>query len=251
MTDLPGHRLGQGPLTISIVLRNASGMFMLGRSRVIFVALLLFGFPALVTAVIEGEIARLSADPGPLAVAVLLIGLVLAVVLRLFGPVMFAGYLDEAVGREYLFGHHSTFGDVMRRLPWGRLLVADFIVILGTGIGLSVFVVPGIAFYMLFGLVGPVIVQEERGLRDAFRRTMRISRTALPFVAALLLVPTAVEIVVHEVLLELVHNAWIGFQLLIEWLAAAALGGSIGLVEVALATELMARNPEPQPEEAH
>lgn len=250
MSDQPGHGLGQGPLTISTVLRNAAGMFGLGRSRVASVALLLFGFPALVIAILEGEIERLAVDPGPFAVVVLLMAFVVAVVFRLFGPVLFSGYLDEAVGREYLFGERSTFRNVMRTLPWGRLLVADFIVTLGTGIWLTLFLVPGIVFYMLFGLVGPVIVQEKRGLWNAFGRTMRISRTAWPFVAALVLIPAGVEVVIHEVLLELAHSAWIGFQILIEWSVAAVLGGTIGLIEVSLAAELMARNPEPPREKA-
>ena len=74
----------------------------------------------------------------------------------------------------------------MRTLPWGRLLVADFIVTVGTGIWLTLFLVPGLVFYRLFGLIGPGrSSRRSAALVESFRRTMRISRTCLAFVAAL------------------------------------------------------------------
>jgi hypothetical protein len=247
MTDQPAHGLGQGPLRITTVLRHAAGMFGMGRSRVALVALIVFGFPALITSVAEEWVTHLSAAPGLAATVLLIAAVLVTATLRLFGPVLFSGYLDEAVGREYFSGHLTSFNEVLRKLPLIRLLAADFLVTIGTGFGLSLFVVPGILFYMLFGLVGPVIVQEERGLTDAFRRTFSISRTALLFVALLLVIPTAFELVLHAFAYELAHGAWIGVTVLMEWLVAAVVGGSIGLLEVALAAELMARNPEPPP----
>lgn len=244
MTDPAGHGLGQGPLKISTVLRHARGMFALGRSRVALVAMVLFGFPALVTALVEAETETIVAPPGLLTTVAIFGAVGIALVFLLIGPVLFAGYLDEAVGREYFVGHRSTFRDVLRTLPWLRLLLADLIVTVGSTIGLAFFVIPGVLIYMLFGLVGPVIVQEDRGLRDALRRTFRISRTAPGMLLLLVLVPTAFEVVLHEVLLEFAHSAGIGVEVFVEWILAAAVGGAIGLVEVALAAELMARNPE-------
>jgi hypothetical protein len=245
MTDRPGHRLGQGPLTMTKVLADARGMFALGRTRVILVALLLFGFPALLIAVVETLGEGMTEASGAVPILVLLAVLLVAAVLQLFGPVIFAGYLDEAIGREYLFGHHVTFRQVLRSLPWLRLLIASAIVALATGIGLTLLVVPGVLFYMLFALVGPVIVQERRTLVDGFRRTFALSRHSLLIIALLVLIPTLLEIVVHEAVGELAHGAWIGIEIAAEWLVAALLGGAVGVIEVALAAELMARNPSP------
>lgn len=240
-----GHRLGHGPLTLAGVLRIARGMFSAGRRRVIAVALVLFGFPALLAAAAQNVLGDHPGDIGILPIAFSVVALLVAGALRLFGPVLYSGYLDEAVGREYLFGHHSSFGEVLRSLPWGRLLIADFIVTSVTAIGLLLFFVPGVVVYALFGLVGPVIVQERRGLRDGFGRTYRISRSALWAIVVLVLIPTAGEQVIHAFALEATHDAWIGFHILAEWAVAALIGGAVGLLEVALAAELMARNPEP------
>ena len=67
----------------------------------------------------------LEADPGLLRGLGFVIGLLMVTLIRLFGPVVYAGYLDEAVGHEYFRGHRLRFGAILRTLPWGRLLVAD------------------------------------------------------------------------------------------------------------------------------
>jgi hypothetical protein len=61
----------------------------------------------------------------------------------------------------------------------------------------------------------------------------------------LVLVPVIVEQLVHGFAEEAVHHAWFPIQFVVEWLVAALIGGAVGLLEVALAAELMARNPEP------
>ncbi len=169
----------------------------------------------------------------------------IAFLFRLLGPVVFAGYLDEAVGSQYFHGRRLRMGEVLRTLPWLALLIADVVVVLGTSVGLALFVVPGIAFYVFFGLVGPVMVQERRGVRDAFERTFRISRTAIYPVIALVVVPLVIEQVIDELAHEAVHDGGIPIQMFVEWIIAAVVGGTVGLLEVALATELMTRNPEP------
>jgi len=251
MTDLPGHRLGQGPLTFSRVFRDAMGMLRQSFWRVAIITLLLFGVPALLAAGAERVIEGFESDAGLLPVIFLVTALAVTIPLRLFGPVLFAGFLDEAVGREYLHGHHISFREVIRSLPLGRLLAADVIVSFVGAIGLALFVLPGIAFYMLFGLVGPVLVQERRGLLDAFRRTLRISRSAKLVIFVLVLIPLAFEQVIHEVLHDSLHPFGFSAQVAGEWLVAVLVGASVGLLEVALAAELMARNPEPVPIDTH
>ena len=116
----------------------------------------------------------------------------------------------------------------------------------GTIVGLALFVIPGVIFFVLFALVGPVIVQEHLSVMDAFRRTYRLSRTAWKMILLLVGLFVLGEQVVEEVAHEAFHESGLGVQLAVEWLIALVAGGAVGLIEVALATELIARNPRRQ-----
>jgi hypothetical protein len=234
---------GKGPLTYRRVLHEAWGMLRRHYLRVALVALLIFVPPPLLTALLGGFRESLEADPGLIRGLGFVIGLLLATLVRLAGPVVYAGYLDEAVGHEYFKGHRIRFSTVLTTLPWGRLVVADIILITGATIGLALFVVPGLVWLTLFALVGPVIVQERHGLIDGFERTLRLSRAAWPMILLLVVVLIIAELAIHEWVHHALqhHDFWI--EVTASWLVSVFIGGFVGLVEVALATELMARNP--------
>ena len=242
MANARGHQLGKGKLTAARVGRDALGMLRQSFWRVAGVALVLFAVPVVLTGLFDAVVADKVTLTG-LQLLIAVVALLVAVFLRMFGAVVFAGFLDEAVGKEYLFGKHERFVDVLRELPWLRLFAADILLGVVTTIGIVLFVVPGLAFYALFGLVGPVLVQERLRLVPAFRRTYQLSRTALPLIAVLVVVPVAFENVLHEVLVETAHDAGLGVRVLVEWLVAVLIGATVGLIEVALAAELIARNP--------
>jgi len=218
--------------------------------RVALVALVLFVPPPLLAASLRELRDSLEADPGLLRGLGFVIGLLMVTLIRLFGPVVYAGYLDEAVGHEYFRGHRLRFGAILRTLPWGRLLVADLVLIGGTTIGLALFVVPGIAWATLFALVGPVIVQERHGVIDGFVRTFRLSRGAWPKVLVLVVALIAAELLIHELVHQATHHSDFWIEVTASWLVSALIGGIVGLVEVALATELMARDPLESPTDA-
>jgi hypothetical protein len=211
--------------------------------RVALVALILFVPPPLLAAILRGFRDSLEADPGLVRGLGFVIGLLMATLIRLAGPVVFAGYLDEAVGHEYFKGHRIRFGTVLRTLPWGRLIVADLILIIGTTIGLALLVVPGLIWLTLFALVGPVIVQERRGVIDGFARTLELSRRAWPQILLLVVALIIVEHAMHEWVHAALHHQEFWLEVAASWLVSAMVGGFVGLVEVALATELMVRNP--------
>lgn len=242
MSENGAYAAGEGPLTYGRVLREAWGMFRQHHQRVALVALVLFVPPPLVAAGLEGLRESLEADPGLARGLGYVAGLLLAIAIRLLGPVVYAGYLDEAVGHEYFRGHRVHGRTVLRTLPWGRLVAADLILVGGTVIGLALFVLPGLVWMTLFALVGPVIVQERHGLVDGFRRTLQLSLRAWPKIMVLVVSLVVFEQLVHEVAHEAVHHSALWLQLLVSWLVAAIVGGIVGLVEVALATELMARD---------
>lgn len=240
-----GDRLaaGEGTLTYDRVLRQAVGMFRIHWPRVAVVALVLFVPPPVLVALLDGLRRSLEADPGLIAGLGFVAGLLMVTAIRLFGPVVYAGYLDEAVGREYFHGERQRFRQVLRSLPWVRLVLADVVLIVGTMVGLALFVIPGVVFATLFALVGPVIVQERLGLVDGFRRTAELARHGWRMILVLVVGLIVLEHVLHEVAHELLHDDRLLIQVVAEWVVAAAVGGVVGLVEVALATELIARHP--------
>lgn len=212
--------------------------------RVALVALVLFVPPPLLASALRGLRDSLEDDPGLIRGLGFVIGLLAVTLIRLFGPVVYAGYLDEAVGHEYFRGHRLHFRTILRTLPWGRLVVADLILIIGTVAGVSFLIVPGIVWLTLFALVGPVIVQERHGVIDGFRRTLRLSRGAWRMVLVLVVGFIAIELIAHELVHEATHHSDFWLQVTASWLVAALIGGMVGLIEVALATELMARSPQ-------
>ena len=211
--------------------------------RVGLVAMVLFVPPPLLASALRGFRESLEADPGLVRGLGFVIGLLMVTLIRLAGPVVYAGYLDEAVGHEYFKGHRLQLRTILRTLPWGRLIVADLVLIIGATIGLSLLVVPGLIWLTLFSLVGPVLVQERHGLVDGFVRTFQLSRAAWPMILLLVVVLILAELAIHEWVHHALHHRDFWVEVTASWLVSAAVGGFVGLVEVALATELMARPP--------
>ncbi len=247
MDGSSAHVPGRGPLTYGRVLGEAWGMFREHLWRVALVALVIFVPPPLLAVFVRGLRDSLEADPGLMRGLGFVIGLLLVVMMRLFGPVVYAGYLDEAVGHEYFGGDRRRFGTVLRTLPWVRLVIADIILVVGTTIGLALFVVPGLIWLTLFTLIGPVMVQEHHGVIAGFRRTFGLSRDSWPMIVVLVVALIVVEHIAHEAIHEAVHHSPMWLQITAAWLVAALVGGIVGLVEVALASELMARSPPESP----
>ena len=215
--------------------------------RVSLVALVIFVPPPILSAALGGIRESLEADPGLVRGLGFVLGLLAATLARLAGPVVYAGYLDEAVGHEYFKGHRIHFNTVLRTLPWGRLVVADLILILGATVGLALFVVPGLIWMTLFTLIGPVLVQERHGLIDGFARTYQLGRAAWQQILLLVVVLIIAELAIHEWVHQALHHSGFWVEVGASWLVSAIAGGFVGLVEVALATELMARHPRSEP----
>jgi hypothetical protein len=242
--DTPGPPTpGEGELTPRLVIEHAAGMLRAGFLRVSLVALVVFLPPAILSELVEEVPDDLDASSDPVAFALVAAAIFMIVVLKLLGPVAYAGYLDESVGAEYFHGRRRPFMDDLRSLPLMRLLIADVALGVAVTLGLGLLVVPGIVIATLFGLVGPVIVQERRGLVDAFRRTARMSRPAWRLILLLVVLPLGLEDLVSEVVLERAHELHPLVEAFAEWALAVTVGAAVGLVEVAIATELMARIP--------
>lgn len=237
---------GTGPLTVRLVLRHARGMWRARGGRVAGAAFVFFVPPAMLYFASEA-LRDAYEDSSGTGRWLLLVGLVAtASIVRFLGAIFFAGFLDLAIGDDYFRGESRTLGGVLRDLPWVPLLVVDVVVNVTATIGLAFFVVPGIAVYTLWGLVGPVVVQERRRAWDALKRTARISRPHWVMVLGLVVVPLGIEHALAEFVRHLVADDGVLVVVGVEWLIAVTMLAAVGVAEVSLATELMARSPESQ-----
>jgi len=234
---------GTGPLTARLVIRHARGMWRARTGRIAGAAFVFFVPPALLFFGAE-YVRDVYADSSGTARLALLAGIIaLASVARFLGAIFFAGFLDLAIGDDYFRGERRTMRTVLRDLPWKPLLAVDVVVNVAASIALLLFVVPGLVVYTLWGLVGPVVVQERRGTWDALRRTARISRPHWVMVLGLVVIPVGIEHALAEFVRHLVEDDGIVLVVAAEWFIAMTMLAAVGVVEVALATELMIRTP--------
>ena len=95
------YPLGEGRLTYRGVLRQAWGMFRRHYYRVALVALILFVHLRSWLRHSRASAIRLAGGSRLARGLGYVIGLLMVTMINLFGPVVYAGYLDEAVGHEY------------------------------------------------------------------------------------------------------------------------------------------------------
>lgn len=163
-------------------------------------------------------------------------------VFAMVGVVVYAGILDKVVG-AHLHGHPDlSIREIWHVLPLGRLVGADVVLALGTLAGLAVFVIPGVILFTLWSLVGPVITIEDRAVGSALRRSWQLVRPHFWLVLILVTIPLQVE----QAVLHAIHYAEI-FEhplvpaFLLNGLLGMVIGSVVGLIEVVLAYELIAR----------
>lgn len=94
----------------------------------------------------------------------------------LLGQVFMAG----AIGLSLI---HTTGGNPPRlkwlasHISYGRLIAVDLLYLFAVTIGLLLLLVPGALAFYLLALAGPVVEIEERGIKGAFARSIRLVRT--------------------------------------------------------------------------
>ncbi|HEY4397925.1 MAG TPA: hypothetical protein VGO28_09645 [Acidimicrobiia bacterium] len=205
-------------------------------------ALVVFGISAGVDVVIDVVGDRISDYPGLVA------GLTVVAGLATFGTTFFAGLLDRIVGEEERGHPRQSLGRVLRTLPYWRLIAADVLLSLGAVVATILLIIPALIFYTYFSLVGPVVVMEDRGVFNAFRRSTRLVRGKFWLTFLLVTLPILVEEDVVHGVVALVGDANEILVFVVNTLAGAAVGSVVALVEVTLAGRLAMRKPEPAPD---
>jgi hypothetical protein len=178
-----------------------------------------------------------------------LLALVVATVGTL-GLTFYAGLLDRLVGAVEQGKKAPPIGEVLRTLPYWRLIAADLI-LLGILVVASVtFVVPGLILFTFFAIVGPLINMEHHGVFSAFRESFRLMRPNFWTAVVCVTLPLSIE---HEVVgaIELaLHHEAFRTLLITRLVVGITIGTIVGLLEVSLAEHAM-HGVSPLPRHSH
>jgi hypothetical protein len=160
----------------------------------------------------------------------------------LFGWVLYTGLLDTIVGAHHFGRAEEPLRMRLRTLPYltliGASIVLDLLVVVGSGL----FVVPGLLALTVFGIVGPVIVIERRGVVSAFIRSARLSLPHIGIAFGAIALPFLAEQAIEDLMLLVwPHNLWESALVAIG--LTLCVGVSVSLIEVVFANELIARHP--------
>jgi len=209
--------------------------------HIIGLAALVFGTTAAFEALIEVKLVD-----GGFSSEVEAIARVSTAMIGAFGFVFYAGLLDLVVGAHHRGQPDPTVREVIRRLPHGKLVVADVALVAICGALALFFVIPGIIALTFFCLIGPVIVTEQHTVIDAFRRSARLVRPHFWMVLFIVVIPLLVEDqILHGIDIDLIGTRIID-EFLVSAVIGAAIGSVVGLLEVVLAHEFRARDPLPE-----
>jgi hypothetical protein len=122
------------------------------------------------------------------------------------------------------------------------LIAADVLLTAVVVLGLALLVVPGILFFTWFAFVAPLIEIEERGVRDAFRRSRELVRGRFWIVLAAIGITTLASEAMLSGLRAVTHSA-LGEGVFVDWLGEA-LGDALtnppyAVIVVLMAVEIM------------
>jgi hypothetical protein len=169
------------------------------------------------------NVANVDGLHGP-SVAAVVVGAVLFGCASLLGEVLYSGMVTRGVADERRNESHRP-GEILRELPYLRLIAADLLFVLAVTAGLALLVAPGLILLVLFGVIAPVIEVERVGMIAAFRRSAELVRRDFWRAALLLVAVVAISETVDEALQAGVSDA-LGNTFPAEW-AAATLSGVV------------------------
>jgi hypothetical protein len=206
-------------LSIRAVVREAATDYRARFLLLLVAALLVFTPIGLIDVATDGlqEVNLEDGDAATIAEAVG--GALLFIVTATLGDIFYTGVVAAIVAEER-GGARREIADVIRHIPYGRLVVIDVLFVLVVAIGLILLVIPGLIAFARYGLAAPVVKIEGGGIRNAFRRSRELVRDSTGRVLALLLP----AILLGDILAELLHS---GVDSLIGDDAAANLIGSL------------------------
>jgi hypothetical protein len=172
--------------------------------------------------------------------AVLTAGSLLVLVYGALSHHFLAGLLERVVASDRHGHQRATLGEVLRDLPWLRLVVADRVL---TGIvvaGLALFLLPGLVLLTWFAVVPPIINLERRPVVESFVRSHRLVRGHSWRVGLLALGAFALPQVVVAGVADALHSGNAALDALAHAVPAVVLLPLAALPIVLLAFDLVA-----------
>jgi hypothetical protein len=156
---------------------------------------------------------------GGLLVLGLLLAAIAIVGTSLFGEILYSGAIAIMLTHAG-DGEPPGLRHISRHLAYGRLLAVDAIFALLVIVGLLLLVIPGVVFYVWFGLAGAVVEIERSGVRAAFVRSRQLVRGRFWLVLA---VVAPIEVFSEGIgsLAEGLGQRLLGHTFWAEWLAAS------------------------------
>jgi uncharacterized protein UPF0259 len=181
-----------------------------------------------------GDVLKVLAIPGTLLVS-------------LAGEALLAGVITALV-REWRAGHARPDARAfVRSLPWLRLIAIDLLIALGAALGLLLLVLPGFLFLTYFAIAPSVVEIEDRGVRDALRRSAALVHGRFRQVFPLIIGSIFVTEGVGEVLVLVLHGLApeVASTLAVDALIESVQGLIVALVAISLIQLHGDRIPEP------
>jgi hypothetical protein len=155
------------------------------------------------------------------------------------GLTFYSGMLERLIGSVERNEPAQPILEVMRTLPWLRLLLAEAILAVIDAVAALVFLVPGLIVGTLFALVGPLINLMDTSVTQALRRSVQLVWPHFALVFVVVTIPLAIE---HEVLVlvaELVPQEKVWVIWLSNFVLGDLFGMALGLMEVTVAERLV------------
>ena len=155
------------------------------------------------------------------------------------GLTFYSGMLERLVGSVERGEPAQPVLEVIRTLPWVRLLLAEVVLAAIDIVASVLVVVPGLLVDTLFALVGPLINLLDASIPEAFRRSVKIVLPHFVLVFCFIALPLAIE---HELLVlvaDLIPNEKIFLVFLSNFVLGDLCGMALGLMEVTLAERLV------------
>jgi hypothetical protein len=159
-----------------------------------------------------------------------------------FGTTFLSGVLDRTVG-EHQHGHpNESLWELLRRIPYVWLILADLLALVIKVIGILLLVVPGLVAVTLLCVTGPVVMVENRRPFSAVRRSAQLVRPYFWLAFVAVTIPIFFEAMVSD-WIETADWAH-GFlpHLVSAVVVEAPIAIFVSLVEVTLAYHLMERD---------
>ncbi|MBA2546476.1 MAG: hypothetical protein H0V15_06290, partial [Solirubrobacterales bacterium] len=95
-----------------------------------------------------------------------------AVAVNLAGEALLSGIVAAFVIDWRRGGEVSPLREIMRKIPYGRLIAIDLILTLGTALGIVLLIVPGVLVFTYL-LIAPALIEIEHvTIRESIRRSI-------------------------------------------------------------------------------